>query len=178
MIRPTQFGGPAVIVVWMMLVISCVLPSACARRQDTNAEETAIVALLNEESQRAIEGDIDGLLSLYVQDEKNARLSITKNVSAMIAGWDAIRAHQMNLLKSDWMGWEEKKFSKENLWVKVNGDNAWAICDNIWWWREGDQRKQFQNIQITICEKHHGRWQIAFQAFVRDPEHLDVVDVQ
>jgi hypothetical protein len=36
----------------------------------------------------------DSLLSLYVQDDKNARLTITKSVSAMITGWEPIREHQ------------------------------------------------------------------------------------
>ena len=76
------------------------------------------------------------------------------------------------------MDWQEKEFSKENVWVKVDGDNAWAVCDNVWRWREAEQRKQFQNIQITICEKEEGRWKIAFQAFVRDPEHIDVIDIE
>jgi hypothetical protein len=161
----------------MMLAIIFLFSLGCSQQQGTSAEEAAVVALLEQESQLAIEGDIDGLLSLYVQDDKNARLSVTKSVSAMITGWEAIREHQVNLLESDWMDWKEKTFSKENLWVKVNGNNAWAVCDNIWRWREEDQCKQFQNIQITTCEKHNGRWKIAFQAFIRDPEHLDVIDI-
>jgi ketosteroid isomerase-like protein len=161
----------------MMLAIIFLFSLGCSQQQGTSDEEAAVVALLEQESQLAIEGDIDGLLSLYVQDDKNARLSVTKSVSAMITGWEAIREHQVNLLESDWMDWKEKTFSKENLWVKVNGNNAWAVCDNIWRWREEDQRKQFQNIQITTCEKHNGRWKIAFQAFIRDPEHLDVIDI-
>jgi ketosteroid isomerase-like protein len=160
-----------------VLALTCILALGCTQQQGSSAEEAAVVALLNQESRLAIDGDIDGLLSLYVQDDKNARLSVTKNVSVMITGWESIREHQANLLESDWMDWEDKEFSKENLWVKVHGNNAWAVCDNVWRWREGDQRKEFQNIQITICEKHDGRWKIAFQAFVRDPEHLDVIDV-
>ena len=161
----------------VMLIITCILSLGCARQQDTSAEEAAVVALLERESRLAVDGDIDGLLSLYVQDEKNARLSVTKSVSAMITGWESIRDHQVNLLESDWMGWEDKTFGKENVWIKVNGNTAWAVCDNVWRWREGDGRKQFQNIQITICEKHDGCWKIAFQAFIRDPEHMDVIDM-
>ena len=115
----------------------------------------------------AVAGDIDELLGLYVQDEKNARLTVTKTISAMITGWDAIRSHQENLLESDWMDWEDKQFSKENLFVKVHGDDAWAVCDNVWTWSVDGQRKQFQNIQLTFLEKHDGRWLISFQAFVR-----------
>jgi hypothetical protein len=161
----------------VMLIIACLLSLGCERQRDTSAEEAAVVALLEQESQLAVEGDIDGLLSLYVQDDKNVRLSVTKSFSAMITGWESIREHQENLLESDWMDWEDKTFSKENVWIKVNGNTAWAVCDNIWRWREGDQRKQFQNIQITIYEKHDGCWKIAFQAFIRDPEHMDVIDV-
>ncbi len=161
----------------VILAVTCLLSFGCARQPDTSADEAAVMALLERESRLAIDGDIDGLLSLYVQDDKNARLSVTKSVSVMITGWEAIRGHQENLLESDWMDWEDKTFSKENALVKVNGNTAWAVCDNVWRWSEGDQRKQFQNIQITICEKHGGCWKIAFQAFIRDPEHIDVIDI-
>ncbi|UCF77990.1 MAG: hypothetical protein JSW03_07700 [Candidatus Eiseniibacteriota bacterium] len=176
--RAAKFLGLALVGLWLMLACAGLVHSGCARRQDSGGEEKAVIALLEEESRLAIAGSIDSLLSLYVQDDKNARLSVTKNASAMITGWASIREHQVNLLKSSWMGWQDKKFRKENVWVKVNGDNAWAVCDNIWQWREGEQRKQFQNIQITFCEKQGGRWKIAFQAFVRDPEHLDVIDIE
>lgn len=176
--RHNRFKGSAIITLCLVLLCGGLVDSGCTRQPDNTAEESAIIALMEEESRLAIEGEIDSLLSLYVQDDKNARLSVTKSVSAMITGWESIREHQMNLLNSDWMKWEEKTFRKENVWVKVNGNNAWAVCDNVWQWREGGQKKQFQNIQISVCEKHAGRWKIAFQAFVRDPEHLDVIDVE
>ena len=62
----------------------------------------------------------------------------------MITGWEAVREHQVNLLNSSWMDWQEK---------------------------------QFQNIQIAVCEKQEGRGTIAFQVFMRHPEHLEVIDM-
>jgi hypothetical protein len=182
-IRPDAFGSFArngrfpAIAIYLLPIALCPASPAVAIQEDASADEAAIVSLLEEESRLAVAGDLDGLLALYVQDDRNARLSVTRTVSAMITGWEAVREHQENLLASAWMDWPDKEFSKENVWVKVHGDDAWAVCDNVWRWREGEQRKQFQNIQITICEKHGGRWKIAFQAFVRDPEHLDVIDV-
>jgi hypothetical protein len=160
-----------------LLVGGCTPEAGTPPAADVAAEEAAVAALLNEESSLAVAGDLEGLLGLYVQDGKNARLSVTKTVSAMITGWDAVRGHQENLLESSWMDWDDKQFSKENLFVKVHGDDAWTVCDNVWTWREGEQRKQFQNIQLTICEKHEGRWLISFQAFIRDPEHTEIVDL-
>lgn len=181
MSRPVEHGGDrgqaVIVAVWSILFFANSLSPGCAQPQDTSAEELAVVALLEEEARLAIDGDLEGLLSLYVQDEKNARLSVTKSVSAMITGWESIREHQDHLLQSDWADWQDKTFQKENLWVKVNGSNAWAVCDNVWTWRQEGQRKRFQNIQITVCEKHGGVWKIAFQAFVRDPEHPNVLDV-
>jgi ketosteroid isomerase-like protein len=169
---------PGPIALFACLVAAGLLGFGCSAPVDAMDDESGIVALLEAESRLAVAGDIDGLLSLYVQDDKNARLSVTKSVSAMITGWDAVREHQVSLLNSSWMNWEDKQFSKENLWIKVNGDNAWAVCDNVWTWREEDQKKRFQNIQITVCERQQGDWKIAFQAFVRDPEHMEIVDIQ
>jgi hypothetical protein len=39
--------------------------------------------------------------------------------------------------------------------------------------RPDERRREFQNIRITIGEKHGGRWKIAFQAFLRDPEQRE-----
>ncbi|MCK4415211.1 MAG: hypothetical protein KAY32_16890 [Candidatus Eisenbacteria sp.] len=60
----------------------------CSTRLHTWARGWVIlglIALLDEESCLGIAGNIEGLLSLYVQDEKNARLSVVKSVSVMIA---------------------------------------------------------------------------------------------
>jgi hypothetical protein len=160
-----------------LLAVGCTPDAGVPPTVDVATEEAAVAAVLNEESTLAIAGDLDGLLALYVQDEKNARLSVTTTVSAMISGWDAVRGHQENLLESSWMDWEDKQFSKENLFVKVHGDDAWTVCDNVWTWSVDGQRKQFQNIQLTILEKHEGRWLISFQAFIRDPEHMEIVDL-
>jgi hypothetical protein len=175
--RPIRFGGAGLVMILLSMIYGALMILGCAQQHNQAADERAVMALLEDESRLAVEGDIDSLLSLYVQDDKNARLTVTKSASVMITGWDAIREHQANLLESSWMDWQDKQFSKDNVWIKVNGDNAWAVCDNVWQWREGEQHKQFQNIQITICERQRGRWRIAFQAFVRDPEHLDVVDI-
>jgi hypothetical protein len=176
-VRAPRVAGRSVAALLACLVLAVLLVLGCSAPSDTAPDENEIKALLEEESRLAVAGDIDGLLSIYVQDDKNARLSVTKSVSAMITGWDAVRQHQVDLLDSSWMDRDDKRFSKDNLWIKINGDNAWAICDNVWEWRQGEQKKRFQNIQITICERKQGDWKIAFQAFVRDPEHPDVVDV-
>jgi hypothetical protein len=159
------------------LFFACMAFSGCVQKQESSIEESAVIALLKEESQLAIDGNLEGLLSLYVQDDKNARLTITKSVSSMITGWESIREHQEILLESDWAKWEDKTCEKENIWVKVNGNSAWVVCDNVWNWRQGGQKKRFQNIQITVCEKLDETWKIAFQAFLRDPEHMDVLNI-
>lgn len=167
----------AAIALALVLAAGCGPGAGTTVEADPAAEEAAVEALLNEESHLAVSGDLEGLLGLYVQDEKNARLSVTKSVSAMITGWDVVREHQENLLESSWMDWEDKQFSKENVFIKVHGDDAWAVCDNVWTWSVDGQRKRFQNIQLTFCEKHDGRWLISFQAFIRDPEHMEIVDL-
>lgn len=175
--RPLRFGSAGLVMILLSMIYSALMILGCAQQHNQATDERAVMALLQGESRLAVAGEIDSLLSLYVQDDKNARLTVTKSASVMITGWDAIREHQTSLLESSWMDWQDKQFSKDNVWIKVNGDNAWAVCDNVWQWREGEQHKQFQNIQITICERQQGRWRIAFQAFVRDPEHLDVIDI-
>lgn len=62
----------------------------------------------------------------------------------------------------------------EVLYAALGGGKNFRTWED---WRRGDQKMQFRDIQSTICEKHEGAWRIAFQASMRDPEHLDVLDV-
>ena len=72
----TKFGsyGPAVTLVFVILAALFVLE--CGGQRDSASEERAVRALLEDESRLAVAGNIDSLLLLYVQDDKNARLSV------------------------------------------------------------------------------------------------------
>ena len=55
---------------------------------------------------------------------------------------------------------------KENLIIKVNGNSAWAVMDNIWLWEEDGETKNQSNYQISFLEKIDGQWKFSFNAFV------------
>ena len=107
-VRPSCWAALVCAAALVLTLVGCATEEAIETIAK-EAEEAAIVELLYEESRFAIAGDLEELLALYVQDETNTRLSVTKTVSAMITGWDEVRAHQENLLSSSWADWEDKE---------------------------------------------------------------------
>ena len=138
---------------------------------DIEKEKEAIIKVLYEEGEALVASDMDSFFAHFVQDESDTRLAGTK----IYSGWKEIEP-----LLTSYLEWYEKdtitentRNEKENIRLKVTGNNAWVICDNIWKWEANGEPKGFQNIQISFLEKIDGDWKFSFNAFVEGPEEDD-----
>ena len=138
--------------------------TSCQEKIDIEKEKEAIIKILNEEGKTFAGSDMESLSALHVQDESDTRLAGTK----VYSGWNEIET----LLKS-YIEWNKKdtisenfRNEKENIRLKVTGNTAWVICDNIWKWEAEGEPKGFQNIQINFLEKIDGAWKFSFTAFI------------
>lgn len=138
---------------------------------DVEKEKEAIIEVLHEEGVTFAASDMESLSALHVQDESDTRYDGIK----VYSGWNEIET----LLKS-YIEWSENdtisenvRNEKENVILKVTGNNAWVICDNIWKWEASGEPKGFQNIQISFLEKIDGDWKFSFNAFVEGPKEDD-----
>ena len=118
---------------------------------------------------------MDKLASLHVQDESDTRLAGT----TLYKGWEDIKSLLNGYIennKKEPFG-ENFRNKKENIRLKVTGNTAWAICDNIWKWEDADgETGGFQNIHISFLEKIDGDWKLSFEAYVKSPEEDEDIE--
>ena len=60
--------------------------------------------------------------------------------------------------------------SKENPIIKITGNNAWLICDNIWHGTYEGEEIYIDGLQITFLEKVNGEWKISFAGWLNKPQ--------
>lgn len=157
-----------------LLLLAC---TSCEEKIDVDKEKAAIMAVIQSESEFARDGNVEGLKSLYMQDEYNTRLIIGNENYKILTGWDKVGPILDQALENT-----ETEFSatitKDNPIIKVNEETAWIICDNTW---EGIYEGEdfiMNNIQVTFLEKVEGEWKISFISFIDKPKPEDVEEIE
>jgi hypothetical protein len=143
--------------------------TACQEQVDIEKEKEAIVKVLYEEGKAFAANDIEGVFALHVQDE----LSTRYDGNEIYAGWDKIKSMYEAYIEANTQDtvntWTNPRNEKENIIVKVTGNTAWLICDNIWKFEFNNEPQEWSNIQIAFLEKLNGDWKFAFNAFISPP---------
>jgi len=145
-----------------------ILLTSCQPKVDIEKEKTAIIKVLNEEGEVFIANDMKRLSALHVQDELDTRLEVTK----IYSGWSEIEKLYQSYIERNKLDTISKnvKNLKENIILKVTGNTAWLICNNIWKWEVKSEPNRDENIQIAFFEKINGEWKFSFNAFVLKPK--------
>ena len=60
--------------------------------------------------------------------------------------------------------------SKEDAVIKVLGNTAWVICDNIWKGTYEGEYMEWKSVQITFLEKIDGNWKFSCSTWIVEPE--------
>ena len=152
-------------IMWTLLAIILLTGTSCQEKIDIEKEKEAIIKVLHESENSFAALDMENLSALHIQDESDTRLAGTE----LYQGWNEIEALLKSYIeqnKKEPFG-ENFRNAKENIRIKVTGNTAWAICDNIWKW-EGFNGEPggFQNIHISFLEKIDGKWKFSFMAYV------------
>jgi nitrogen fixation protein len=140
---------------------------SCKEKIDVEKEKEAVLKVLQEEGDAFAANDMERLSALHIQDETNTRLAGT----TIYKGWSEIEKLLKGYIKvnSTDSSWVNPKNLKENVIIKVAGNNAWVLCDNIWEYEFKNLPRKQANRQITFFEKTNGEWKISFNAFVPKP---------
>jgi hypothetical protein len=138
--------------------------SSCQKKVDIEKEKQAIMAVVKAESEDARIGNVDGLISCYIQDEYNTRLNVNADDYKIITGWDKLAPLFKGLAPSTEYDTTKISFTKENAVIKIMGNTAWLICEAP----EGETK--WGNIQVTFLEKVDGVWKFSFAAWITKPE--------
>jgi len=151
---------------YLSIFIAIVLLSAvsCEQKIDTEKEKEAVLEVLQEVGDEFAKNNKEFVFNSHIQDESATRLA----GSTVYAGWKEIKELFETYFSYNQADTVSQNFRniKENEIVKVNGNNAWVVCDNIWKWEVNGQTEGFQNKEIAVLEKKDGQWKIGFNAFV------------
>lgn len=145
------------------------LLSNCQPQVDIEAEKEAIMAVIQAESESARDGDYEKLISLYIQDDLQTRLNLGSESYSIQSGWDEL-GPMFDRYKDPEVDRSGVKISKENPIIKVTGNTAWIICDNIWEGEVEGEKRYWESLQVTFLEKVEGEWKFSFAAWLRKPE--------
>jgi len=155
----------------MLLSINLFIGAFCQEKTELEQAKKAIINTLYEEGKRFTAYDMDGISALHITDESATRYDGSK----VYYGWDNIEPlYQFYIERNKGFNDENVRNEKENTITKVTGDNAWVICDNIWKWEIEGETHSAKNFQIAFLEKSDGEWKFAFNAFVADPDPIDL----
>lgn len=153
-----------------LLIIILVIGAFCQDNAELEQEKKAIINTLYEEGKRFSAFDMEGISALHITDESATRYDGAK----LYTGWDEIDSlYQFYIQRNKKFNDEYVKNVKENIVIKVLGNNAWVICDNIWKWETKGEAHSSKNLQIAFLEKLDGEWKFAFNAFVSEPYPMD-----
>ncbi|MBE0679432.1 MAG: nuclear transport factor 2 family protein [Bacteroidales bacterium] len=150
--------------------------TSCQKKVDIEKEKEAIMAVIQAESETARDGDVDGLISCYIQDEYNTRLILQSDTGYIITGWEKLAQLFVMFKSNAELDYSNISVSKENAVIKVMGNTAWVICDNIWKGIYNQNEINSETYQITFLEKVDGEWKFSFVAWIAKPEPAAVTE--
>jgi hypothetical protein len=112
------------------IILSCVvlLIYACKPKVDIEKETEAIKALIHNETQAFLQNDTAKVLSYYVQDDYQTRLSASCDTVELYKGWKELST----FFKNNPVGITNPENTKDFIQIKVIGDAAWAIYKDNW----------------------------------------------
>ena len=112
------------------IILSCLvlLIYACKPKVDIEKETEAIKALIHGETQAFIQNDTAKVLSYYIQDDYQTRLSASCDTFELYKGWKELSA----LFKNNPIGISNPENTKDFIQIKVTGESAWAIYKDNW----------------------------------------------
>jgi len=148
-------------VVSALIFLTCI---SCKEKIDVVKEKEDVLKVIQEEGDAFAANDLSRLSALYIQDSTQTRLTS----STIYKGWSELKKLYEDYIKfnSTDSSWVNPKNIKENVIIKVAGNSAWVVCDNIWEFEYNNIPQKQTNMQVAFLEKIDGEWKISFDAFI------------
>jgi len=151
-------------------VLFSIITFSCQTENRFEKEKQAVMSVIQNESEFARDGNYEGLIDLYVRDEYNTRLMVNPESYYIISGWDTLGSFFEQFKERDETDLSGIKVSKENPMIKIMGNKAWLVCDNIWEGTYEGENFRNEGLQVTFLEKAGGKWKISFAGWLSKPE--------
>lgn len=148
-----------------LIFLTCI---SCKEKIDVVKEKEDVLKVIQEEGDAFAANDLSRLSALYIQDSTQTRVTS----STIYKGWSEVKKLYEDYLKfnSTDSSWVNPRNIKENVIIKVAGNSAWVVCDNIWEFEYNNMPQKQTNMQVAFLEKIDGEWKISFDAFIPKTE--------
>lgn len=145
-----------------VLAISTLFAFSC-KRVNPEKEKAAIMDVLYEESAASLAGDFERFRATHIQDDLETRVEMGIYSYNIYKGWGEIGPVLHDYIDGNPL--TDAVNRKENVRIKVNGNSAWLICDNIWETDVPEKHILVNNLQTVFLEKVKGEWKISFASY-------------
>lgn len=142
---------------------------SCQQQVDVEAEKKAIIDVINAETQAYMDFDFEEVISYYVHDSLNFRLTTGADDHVFLEGWEEVEAFfRDELIDSNPNTPESTHIAveKNNYRIKVYEQAAYVICSEKWTYTTPDDVIEIESRQVRFMEKVDGEWKIAFLSFI------------
>jgi len=150
-------------------VLSVLFMVSCQQRVDVEAEKRAIIDVINAETQAYMDFDFEKVISYYVKDSLNFRLTTGADNHVFLEGWEEVEAFfRDELIESNPNTPEDTHISveKNNYRIKVYENSAYVVCTEKWTYTRPNNLIEIESLQVRFMEKVDGEWKIAFLSFI------------
>lgn len=154
----------------LFITLSILILNSCQTPVDIEAEKAAIIQVINEETQAYLDYDYEKVISYFVHDSLNFRLSSGADDHVFMEGWNAVDS----FFKADMAQGEEGggltdtrvTVTKDDYRIKVYENTAYVICTETWTYTTDANDLEIESRQVRFMEKIDGEWKIAFLSFI------------
>jgi hypothetical protein len=145
-----------------VLAISILSAFSC-QRENPEKEKAAIMEVLKEEAAATVSGDFERYQATHLQDDLETRVEMGIYNYNIYKGWDEVGKVMNDYIHGNSISNAVNR--KENVRIKVNGNSAWLLCDNIWETDAPEKHILVNNLQTVFLEKVNGVWKISFASY-------------
>lgn len=157
----------------IFLAFLTILTYSCKEKIDLEKERSAIIAVIEAETEAFFDKDIDRLASFHIQDDSNIRLTATKSGYTYDVGWDKIESFFLNYFENE-MGPGEYYEVKKNYKIKIYDKSAWAAYNNYYY--DSNDQLLSTSIHTQILEKVNGEWKLVFYTSIYNSTWDDIAE--
>ncbi len=150
-----------------ILVIAAVSFTGCEKPFDIEKERTAIIAVINLETDAYLARDFETCCATHVHDSLNMRLTAGPDSYVFLQGWEEVGKHLSgDETEDDLSSNLNITVEKSNFRMRLYPNSAFVVCDQLWTSKFDDDVTEISSIQVRFMEKIEGEWKISFVSWV------------
>lgn len=154
----------------LTLLCGLAIPAVpCLSAVDTEAEKTAIRAVLEEEKAGFFARDAAKMADTWVHGPAVMKLYVTEKGETRFVGWDAVSAHDKQNVAGHDADLSQLKVEFSDYHITVSDHGAWAVLKATWVGSYKGEKIDIVQTRVNVLEKVDGKWKFVLMAIYNLP---------